>query len=253
MGHFWGLPLDASANGVEIDYIIVVVHWLMLVLLVGWGTYFVYCLIRFRKSKNPVASYAGVKSHISNYLEVGVAVIEGVLLVGLAFPVWATFKNEFPPENKSLTVNVVAEQFAWNIHYPGPDGVFGKRDASFISQDNPLGLDRSDPDAKDDIATINQLNLPVGKPVIVHLSSKDVIHSFGIPLMRVKQDVIPGVSIPLWFTPTQTGNFEIACSQLCGLGHYRMRGFVTVQTEEEYEAWVNEEEANQMLEGAEVK
>lgn len=253
MGQFLGLPLDASANGVEIDYIIVVVHWLMLVLLVGWGTYFVYCLIRFRKSKNPVASYSGVKSHVSNYLEVGVAVIEGILLVGLAFPVWATFKNEFPPESRSLTVNVVAEQFAWNIHYPGPDGIFGKRDASLISQDNPLGLDRSDPNAMDDIFTINQLNLPVGKPVIVHLTSKDVIHSFGIPLMRVKQDAIPGVSIPLWFTPTQTGNFEIACSQLCGLGHYRMRGFVTVQTEEEYEAWVNEEEANQMLEGAEVK
>jgi cytochrome c oxidase subunit 2 len=151
-------------------------------------------------------------------------------------------------------VRVVGEQFAWNIHYPGPDGKFGKTDIKLIDlQTNPLGLDRSDPDAKDDITTVNQLHLPVGKPAIVHLSSKDVIHSFNLTEFRVKQDAIPGVTIPLWFVPTITTNdmrkklgqddfvYEIACAQLCGLGHYSMRGYVTIDTPESFQTWLDEE------------
>ncbi|MEE9288085.1 MAG: cytochrome c oxidase subunit II, partial [Bacteroidota bacterium] len=194
MSKYLGLPFDASANGVEIDNMMGLVHWLMLVLLVGWGAFFIYCLIRFRKSRNPKANYVGVKSHLSSYSEVGIAIVEGILLIGLAFPIWAEIRTEFPPEENSTVIHVVAEQFAWNVHYPGDDGVFGRRDISLITPENPLGLDRSDPDAKADITTINQLNLPVNKPVIVHLTSKDVIHSFGIPVMRVKQDVIPGMT-----------------------------------------------------------
>ena len=107
----------------------------------------------------------------------------------------------------------------------------------------PDELDRTDPAGKDDITTINQLNLPVNKPVIVHLSSKDVIHSFSLIQMRVKQDTIPGESIPLCFTPTMTGDWEINCSQLCGLGHYRMRGFYSIKTQEAYDAWLKEQAA----------
>ena len=104
-----------------------------------------------------------------------------------------------------------------------------------MSADNPLGLDRKDPNAKDDITTINQLNLPIDRPVLVHLSSKDVIHSFGLYEMRVKQDAIPGMSIPVWFIPNRIGEYEIACSQLCGLGHFRMRGFITIQSAADYQ------------------
>ncbi|MFQ5798148.1 MAG: cytochrome c oxidase subunit II [Bacteroidota bacterium] len=241
MSEYLGLPFDASASGGEIDHMIGLVHWLMLVLFVGWGVFFLYCLIRFRGSRNPRANYAGVKSRLSNYTEVGVAIVEGILLIGFAFPIWAEIRNEFPSENNSTIVYVVAEQFAWNVHYAGDDGVFGRRDISLVSAENPLGLDRTDPSAKDDIATINQLNLPVNKPVLVHLTSKDVIHSFGIPVMRVKQDAIPGMTIPVWFVPTQIGQYEIACAQLCGLGHYRMRGFVTIQSKEDFQAWLEEE------------
>ncbi len=241
MSKYLGLPFDASANGVEIDNMMGLVHWLMLVLLVGWGAFFIYCLIRFRKSRNPKANYVGVKSHLSSYSEVGIAIVEGILLIGLAFPIWAEIRTEFPPEENSTVIHVVAEQFAWNVHYPGDDGVFGRRDISLITPENPLGLDRSDPDAKDDITTINQLNLPVNKPVIVHLTSKDVIHSFGIPVMRVKQDVIPGMTIPVWFVPTEIGQYEIACAQLCGLAHYRMRGFITIQSDDDFQAWLEEE------------
>lgn len=112
-----------------------------------------------------------------------------------------------------------------------------------LGPDNPLGLDRSDPSARDDITTINQMHLPVGRPVIVYLSSKDMVHSFGLPQMRVKQDAIPGIAQALWFTPTRTGEWEIACSQLCGLGHYRMRGFYTIQMQADYDAWLATEAA----------
>ena len=221
----------------------ILVHWVMLVLFVGWGAFFIYTLIRFRQSAHPKADYTGVKSHFSQYIEVGVAVVEGVLLAGFAIPAWAARVDRFPSENEATVVRVVAEQFAWNVQYPGSDGQFGRTDIKLISADNPLGLARSDPAAKDDITTINQLNLPVNKPVIVHLSTKDVIHSFSLIQMRVKQDAIPGFSIPIWFTPTLTGDWEINCSQLCGLGHYRMRGFYSIKTQADYDAWLKEEAA----------
>ena len=122
------------------------------------------------------------------------------------------------------------------------DGVFGRREVKLVNSENPIGLDRTDPAAKDDITTINQLNLPVDRPVLVHLSSKDVIHSFGLFEMRVKQDAIPGMSIPVWFIPSLIGNYEISCSQLCGLGHFRMRGFLNIQSQNDYGTWFAEQE-----------
>jgi cytochrome c oxidase subunit 2 len=243
MHELLGMPPGASTHAAEIDYMIVIIHWLMLVLFVGWGIYFVMVLFRFRASANPRANYHGVKSHFSSYIEIAVAVIEAVLIVFFAIPAWARRVSDMPPPSESVVVRVVGEQFAWNVHYPGPDGQFGRTDIKLVAPDNPLGLDRSDPVAKDDVTTINQLNLPVGKPIIVHLSSKDVIHSFSLPQMRVKQDAIPGMSIPLWFTATETGDWEINCSQLCGLGHYRMRGFYSIKSQSDYDAWLKEEEA----------
>lgn len=240
MRELLGMPVEASAHAAGIDQIIVVVHWLMAVLFVGWGLFFIYTLIRFRAGANPRANYHGIRATWSKYVEGGVLAAEIVVLVFLAMPAWAARVTAFPPEHESVVVRVVAEQFAWNIHYPGPDGKFGRTDVKLVSAANPLGLDRSDADAKDDITTINQLNLPVNKPVIVHLSSKDVIHSFALPQMRVKQDAIPGIVHNLWFTPTMTGEWEIACSQLCGLGHYRMRGFYTIQSDGDFEAFLKE-------------
>ena len=204
MEHYLGLPPDGSAHGPAIDNLIGVVHWLMLVLFIGWGAFYIYTLIRFRKSRQPVANYHGVKSHISSYLEVGILVIEVILLVGFSIPLWSNRVDDFPAQKDATIVRIVAEQFAWNIHYPGPDGKFGKTAITLISSDNPLGLDRNDADAKDDITTINQFNLPVDKPVIINLTTKDVIHSLSFPPYRVKQDAIPGEMIPVWFTPTKT-------------------------------------------------
>lgn len=238
----WGLPINASAHGSEIDKMILLLHLLMLVLFIGWGIFFTVAVVRFRQSRHPQANYKGVQSHFSSVVEVGVAVVEMILLIGFSIPFWVKQVNAFPERKDIIEVRVVAEQFAWNVHYPGKDGAFGKTDIKLIDkQSNPLGINQNDPAAKDDFTTINQLHIPIGVPVLIHLSSKDVMHSFGVPLMRVKQDVIPGMSLPVWFTPTQTGLFEISCAQLCGLGHYRMKGFITVHKPKEYEKWVSEQ------------
>jgi cytochrome c oxidase subunit 2 len=197
--------------------------------------------VRFRKSANPKASYTGAKGKLAKGLEIGVAVVEVVLLVFYAIPAWATRVAAFPAESEAVVVRVTAEQFAWNVHYPGPDGQFGRRELSRVAADNPLGLDRNDAAAKDDITTVNQLNVPVDRPVLVHLASKDVIHSFGLFEMRVKQDAIPGMEIPVWFTPSRIGEYEIACSQLCGIGHFRMRGFINVMTADNFRNFLAEE------------
>jgi len=236
-----GLPGSASAHAPEVDFLMALVHWLMLLLFVFWGGYFVYVLVRFRSGRNPDASYEGTSGGFSKVQEAGVIVVEAVLLLGFAFPLWGFLKHDFPDEGEAFEVHVIAEQFTWNIHYPGPDGVFGRRSLDLVDPvSNPIGLDRSDPAALDDVSLPDELHLPVGRPVVIHLTSKDVIHSFGIPQMRVKQDAIPGLQIPIWFTPTVEGEYEIACAQLCGPSHYRMRGYVTVEPERTLEAWLEE-------------
>ena len=253
MTNWLGLPLLASANGQEIDNLIGWVHIFMFILFIGWGAFFLFVLFRFRASRHPVADYGGVKSHASSYLEGAVLVAEMVLLFAFSIPLWAARVDRLPSESEALVVQVTGEQFAWNIRYAGPDGKFGKTDIKLIDlQTNPLGVDRSDPDAKDDVTTVNQLYLPANRPIIIKLRSKDVIHSFNVPYMRVKQDAIPGLTIPIWFTPNvttaemrqRTGNpdfqYEIACAQLCGLGHYRMRAFVTVLPPDEFQKWLDD-------------
>jgi cytochrome c oxidase subunit 2 len=130
-----------------------------------------------------------------------------------------------------LTIEVTAEQSAWNIHYPGKDGKFG-RTSAFLLTHNPVGLDRNDPGAGDDLLLIGELHVPVNRPVRIRLRSKDVLHSFFLPMQRIKQDVVPGMTIDVWFVPTQVGDYEIGCAELCGFGHYQMRGLLRVESSE---------------------
>ncbi len=239
----WWLPIDISTSGWEIDRLIVVIHVIMAVLFVGWFLFFLYSLFRFRAKSGHKAEYHIKHFKMPTYVEVAIAITEVILLTAFSFPIWSHSRVDFPLRDQAMQIRVVAEQFAWNIHYPGPDKVFGKADPALMNATNPLGLDPSDPAGKDDVATINQLHIPVDTPVIVDLSSKDVIHCFFLPVMRVKQDAIPGQLIPMWFQAKQTGEFEIACAQLCGLGHYRMRGFFIVDTKEKFDAWMEEQES----------
>ena len=251
-GGFWLLEnVSAHGYGGQVDALINFIHVFMLVLFVGWGIYYVYALFRFRAREGHSASSEPAKGKINKYLEVGVVIIEAILLVGFSIPAWNEAKTEFPDPKDALTVRVVGQQFAWNFHYPGKDGIFGPVGPEFVTPDNPLGIDRSDPAGRDDIHTVNELYLVKGKPVIARVTALDVIHSFGVPQMRVKQDATPGMEVPIWFTPAAVNDvdpesgekipFEIACSQLCGLGHYRMGGRIYVLEEPEYQEWLDEQ------------
>src|SRR5436190_11382205 len=235
-----GLPPNASEHGYQIDHIIEFSHWFMGALFVGWSTCFIYVLLRFRRSKHPVADHEGVKSGISTHLEFAVVLIEAVLLIGFAIPLWAKRVNSFPEDKDAIVVHVVGQQFNWNFHMPGPDGVFGRRDVSLVTNSNPMGIDYSDPASKDDITAGGELHVLKDRPVIIELSSKDVIHNFALPHMRIAQDAIPGQLIPMWFKPIKAGTYEVVCGQLCGLGHYSMKGTVVVDEPAAYQDWLKE-------------
>ena len=236
-----GFTEGYSAQSAAIDSVMSWVHILMLVLYVGWGAFFIYTLIRFRQKKSPKADPVGVTNHSSTYSEAAVAVLEIVLLVAFSFPVWANRVENIPDRADAEVIRVIAQQFKWNIHYSGEDGVFGRTDPGEINDLalNFIGLDETDVAAQDDIIpTQGHLHLPVDRDIIIDLTTRDVIHSFAIPVMRVKQDAIPGIRIPTWFTPTKTGSWEIACAQLCGNSHYEMKGYVHVHTQEGYAAYM---------------
>ena len=253
-----GLPQNLSIQGEYIDNANVLMHWLMLYLFLGWGAFFIVSLYKFRESKNKKADYYGVKSHLSSVLEGAVAIVEIIALFGFSYPIWAYRVNDVPDSRDAVNIRVIAQQFAWNFHYPGADGVFGRTDITLVdeSEQNFIGIDRSDAFAKDDIILQNQMHIPVNKKIRVDLSSKDVIHNFKLPELRVSQDAIPGMTIPVHFTAKTTSDeflesvkgthregkgLEIACAQLCGITHYRMRGYLTVDTEEEYNDWLASE------------
>ena len=228
---------NASEHGYAIDTMLEMLHWFMLVLFVGWGSFYVYILFRFRAKKHPKAIYAGAASHLPSKLEGGIAVFEIVILLSFAVPLWSSCVNQFPTGPDVTHVRAVGEQFLWNFQYTGPDNKFGERKGSLVSPANPLGLDLKDPDAIDDLATRGEMHVPVGHPVIVDVMSKDVMHDFCIPNMRIAQDAIPGSVIPMWFTPIKEGSYEIVCAQLCGSNHSAMRALLVVESEAKYKKW----------------
>lgn len=235
------LPVLASENGAGVDRLIIYIHMLMLVLFVGWFAYFIFTLWRFRAKRHPKADHHGVRNHASSYLELVVAGIEVLILVGVAIPLWAKAVDvtRFAPEDDATEIQVVAQQFAWNGRYAGPDGEFGAQDMRYVSDNNIFGVDPADEAGNDDVQVLNEFHVPVNKPVVTYISSKDVIHSFKVIAFRVTQDAIPGMRIPTWFKPVQTGRYQINCAQLCGNGHSAMSGgFLVVDTQEDYDAWV---------------
>jgi len=237
------MPPNYSEHGFAVDNLIVWVHYLMFILLAGWGIYFIYVLYRFRASSNPKANYKGVTSHYSSYAEVGVILFEAALLFGLAIPNWQRLKiNIDKPQNQPLeasvldlrdtfldiegvdqddittffpnnevnkdkqVVHIISQTFNYNVHYPGPDGKFGPRHRHLVNDGDGeyIGLDWDHPDSKDDIVLLDELILEVDKPVLIYLTSKDVIHSLFLPEFRVKQDAIPGQKVAIFFTPNKT-------------------------------------------------
>lgn len=215
------LPPAVSSYAPVIDqlfYFVLAVTGAVFVLV--QGTLLVF-LIRYRSRPGHQALY----THGNTTVEIVWTVIPALILIVLAFysqNVWSYVQGTPPPHD--LEVQITAEQFAWNIAYPGPDGTLG---------------------TPDDVTTINQLHLPVHRTVLISLRSKDVIHSFFVPQFRLKLDAVPGLTGHLWVTPMATGSFDIACAELCGLGHYRMRGYLTIEPAEAFQAWLAQTQAEQ--------
>ncbi len=217
---FWmKLPEGVSTYSGRVDGLFRLILWITGVIFVVVEALLLFFLFKYRYREGRRPRY----THGSNRLEVIWTIVPAVICVVLALlsrATWADIKQHLPKDG--VQIEVTAEQFAWNIRYAGADNKF---------------------DTPDDVLTLNQLHFPVGQPVIVTLHSKDVIHSFFLPEFRVKQDAVPGLSTRIWFEGTRTGHWEIACAELCGLGHYRMKGFVTVETPEEFAKWLQEQAA----------
>ncbi len=233
------LPPVASEHGVGIDA-------LLLYLLVATGSLVIighvvlgYFILRSSRADAVDAMLPSAKAQKLWSIVPAVAMIiiaEGGVLV-LGIPVFSELYTQEPPAD-AVVVEVTGEQFTWNVRYPGPDGVFGRLEPALISQENSLGIDMNDPAAVDDIQELALITVPVNRAVVVKLRSKDVLHSFYLPNLRIKQDAVPGMTIDVWFIPTREGEFELACAELCGFGHYQMRGFLHVVSEQEFEQWL---------------
>ena len=220
-----GIPPVGSQHGEMVDHMLELVHWIMTALFVGWAIFLVIALTRFYRKNNPKADHTGVRGHASSHLELGVIITEIILLLGFAFPLWATQVDRFP--NPDVRVNAWAEQFRWSFHYPGADGKFGRTDRFLISNSNPLGIDATDPNSFDDFVS-STLVLPKGKKEEIAVTSKDVIHNLALVSMRSAVDADPGKINRMWFIPTLAGKSDIVCGQLCGSGHGIMKGELEV-------------------------
>ena len=245
----FSFPELVSQNGGDIDGLIIAVHLLMLVLFVGWIIYYFVALWKFLASSNPKADYKGVKSKtITNSIEGAVIVAELVLVV-VATYYWNFYVNKSDDFSDDSVIRVTAEQFAWSARYPGADGKLGAQSKTLVSGANPFGIDKTDPLGEDDIEVLKaDIVVPMkknkdgtSKSVTIDLASKDVIHCFKVLPLRVCQDVIPGLRIPIHFKPTKVGRYQVTCAQLCGDGHARMKGAVKVVDESEWDEWYKAE------------
>jgi cytochrome c oxidase subunit II len=231
------LPELASEHGELVDQMHGFVTWFMTFLFVGWSTFLIYVFTVFRASKGAKANYHGVRGHASTHIEIGVCIVEAILLLGFAFPLWARQSEEYPTGPDTVRMRAIGEKFKWTFHYAGNDGVLGRVDPRLISQDNPIGRDLLDPNGKDDFLT-GSLQLPVGRPVIIDVRSKDVIHNLCLVPMRAAQDATPGVPAHLWFKPVKTGSWDIICGQLCGPGHAGMKAQLEVIKSTDFDSWM---------------
>ncbi len=231
----WWFPPAISQHGFAFDgqfvRTLVVVGVIFILAQFALG----YVIVRFRNNGG-----RAVYSHGNNRLETiwtSATAFLFLALVVMGTRIWAGVHYDQAPGD-AIVVEVTAKQFAWNFRYPGADGKFGRTDLKLIndSSGNPLGLDEKDPAAKDDIVSAS-LKVPVGKDVKLLLHARDVIHNFFVRELRMKQDLVPGMEIPLHFRADEIGTYEVPCSELCGLGHFQMRTTLQVMSEADYEQW----------------
>lgn len=240
-----GITPNASEHGGLADHMLGFVHWFMLALFIGWSIFLAYAFWRFRASKNPRADYHGVRGHASTHIEIGVVIVEAVLLLGFAFPLWSRQADDYPTSADTIKLRAMGEKFLWNFQYSGNDTFLSTWNPRNISSaTNPTGKDLQDKNGDDDFVNPGTLKLPLGRPVIVDVTSKDVIHNLAIVPMRAAQDAIPGVKAHMWFKPVKTGTWDIICGQLCGPGHAQMKAVLEVVEAKEFDEWSKEQSTN---------
>jgi cytochrome c oxidase subunit 2 len=237
---YWWVPEVASVHGPAVDRVFTIVLAITGTMFVLLQLALAVLVFRFGKRREFIpGEWRRPK------VEKWFAIIAGSIIFIIDVSVYSLGETEWfkawasPPADAAL-VEVTGEQFMWNFRYPGKDGAFGQTDPLLISSTNPLGVDARDATTADDILSTNQLHLVVGRPVRLRIRSKDVIHSFNLPHFRVKQDAVPGMVIEVWFIPTREGQFEIVCNQLCGLAHYRMKAFLTVESQQAFDQWISQ-------------
>jgi len=233
---WWWTPIASNWN--YIDGTIIITFWITGVAFVAVILFMSYCVFRFRHKEGRRAAYEPESKRLELWLTIGTAVGVAAMLAPGLF-VWHRFVTV--PEGAS-EFEVVGQQWQWSFRLPGKDGRLGTVDTRYVSSDNPLGLNPSDPNGQDDIVIVgDDLHMPVGKPIKVLLRSLDVLHDFNVPQFRAKMDIVPGFVTYFWFTPTRTGTFEVLCSELCGVGHADMRGKVVVDSESDYQSWLQQQ------------
>lgn len=238
-----GITQNASEHGGLVDHMLGFVHWFMLALFVGWSIFLTIAFFKFRKTKNPNADYHGVRGHASTHIEIGVVVVEAILLLGFAFPLWSHQADDYPTSVDTIKMRALGEKFLWNFQYPGNDMMLSTWNPKAVSPTNQVGRDLLDPNGKDDFVNPGTMRLPVGRPVIVDVGSKDVIHNLALVPMRSAQDAIPGVKAHMWFKPVKEGTWDIICGQLCGPGHAQMKAVLEVISQKDFDDWAKEQSA----------
>jgi cytochrome c oxidase subunit 2 len=235
---WWWTPI--ASNWHYIDDTILITFWITGAVFVAVVLFMAYCVYRFRHQPGRQATYEPENRRLEWWL----TVITGIGVAAMLTPglfVWRQFVTV--PED-ATDIEIMGQQWQWSFRLPGPDGKLGLSDMRLVSADNPMGLSREDAAAQDDVVIEGgELRMPIGKPVKALLRSVDVIHNFYVPEMRAKMDLVPGQVSYIWFIPTRTGTFEILCAELCGAGHFQMRGTVVVQELSDYQAWLKEQKA----------
>jgi cytochrome c oxidase subunit II len=229
----WLPPLKSDRIG--IDHSIFVTMLVTGIVFIATNVLLAFFTWKYQDAPGAQAAYW----HDNPRLEWTWTLVTAAIMFGFLFhalSLWAEIQSPAPKD--ALVVEVTAQQFAWNFRLAGKDGIFGKTSPKLVDPSalNFIGLDKTDPAAADDIVLPqNQLYLPENRPVKLRIKSLDVIHSFFLPNFRVKQDAVPGMAIEVWFVPKVAGDYEIACAEHCGLGHYRMRGQVHVVPEADFD------------------
>ena len=227
-----------ASNWSNIDSTIELTFWMTGAVYVLILTFMTYCVIKFGSKKNRRAEYEPE----SKKAEVILTVLTTIGVAGLLAPgliVWDEYVS--PPED-AMPIEAMGQQWYWNFRLPGKDGILGTTDARNINADNPFGMNENDPNGRDDILIEGDaLHLLHDKPVKFLLRSIDVLHNFYVPQFRAKMDLVPGMVTFYWIRPTVTGNYEILCAELCGVGHHAMRGEVQVDEAGAYEEWLSEQ------------